>query len=94
VHRDGFRALGKDAEIGFARSVALHCGNQHGGTSEPESRDRLLKRRAGSWLISFVILALFPASSAAAETNRVLMLFSNDSLLPAGNAVSWSFGAA
>jgi hypothetical protein len=59
--------------------------------SEPESRGRLLKRRAVSWMISFVILALFPPSAAAAETNRVLMLFSNDSLLPAGNAISSSF---
>jgi hypothetical protein len=42
-------------------------------------------------LISFAILLLFATGSAAAETKRVLMLFSNDSLLPAGNAISSSF---
>ena len=34
---------------------------------------------------------MFFATSAAAETKRVLMLFSNDSLLPAGNAISSNF---
>jgi PAS domain S-box-containing protein len=59
----------------------------------PEGRDRLLRRGAVPWLrlISIAILTLFATSSAAAETKRVLMLFSNDSLLPAGNAISSSF---
>jgi hypothetical protein len=59
-----------------------------GPTSEPESRRRPLSRRAVSWLISCAILTLLAASAAAADARRVLMLFSNDSLLPAGNAVS------
>jgi hypothetical protein len=42
-------------------------------------------------LLSFAISMLFATSSAAVETKRVLMLFSNDSLLPAGNAISSSF---
>jgi PAS domain S-box-containing protein len=42
-------------------------------------------------LISFAILLLFATGSAAAATKRVLMLFSNDSLLPAGNALGSSF---
>jgi hypothetical protein len=33
---------------------------------------------------------LFATSSAAAETKRVLMLFSNESLLPAGVALGTS----
>jgi PAS domain S-box-containing protein len=41
-------------------------------------------------LISFAILLLFATGSAAADTKHVLMLFSNDSLLPAGNAVASS----
>ncbi len=61
-----------------------------GRTSEPDSRNRLLRRRAVPWLISFAILTLL-ATSAAADTKRFLMLFSNDSLLPAGNAVSSGF---
>jgi hypothetical protein len=59
-------------------------------TSGGESRNRLLRRHAVPWLSSFAILTLF-ATSGAAETKRVLMLFSNDSLLPAGNAVASSF---
>jgi PAS domain S-box-containing protein len=42
-------------------------------------------------VMSFALLMLLATSSAAAEAKRVLMLFSNDSLLPAGNAISSSF---
>ena len=59
--------------------------------SESESRHRLLRRRAVPWLISFAILTLFATDGAAAETKHVLMLFSNDSLLPAGDALGSSF---
>ena len=60
--------------------------------SEPEGRDWLLRRGAVPWLrlISFAIWMLFATSSAAAETKRVLMLFSNESLLPAGVALGTS----
>ena len=44
------------------------------------------------WLISAAILMFLATSgAAAAEAKRVLMLFSNDSLLPAGNAIASSF---
>ena len=59
--------------------------------SKPESRDRLLRRGTVPWLIAVAVLMLAAANGAAAETKRVLMLFSNDSLLPAGNAVASSF---
>jgi PAS domain S-box-containing protein len=42
------------------------------------------------WLAAFVILALLASDGAAAATKRVLMLFSNESLLPAGNALGTS----
>jgi PAS domain S-box-containing protein len=60
---------------------------------KPESRDRQLWRRTVPWvrLVSFAISMLLAISSAAAEPKHVLMLFSNDSLLPADNAVSSSF---
>jgi PAS domain S-box-containing protein len=58
--------------------------------SEPECRDRQLWRRAVPWLISIAVLTVIATNGAAAETQRVLMLFSNDSLLPAGNAISAS----
>jgi hypothetical protein len=57
--------------------------------SEPERRDRRHVRRAVPWVV--VLLMLVATSGAAAETKRVLMLFSNDSLLPAGNTISSSF---
>ena len=56
-----------------------------------ERRDRQLWRRAVPWLISIAVLTVIAANGAAADTKRVLMLFSNDSLLPAGNAVASSF---
>jgi PAS domain S-box-containing protein len=59
--------------------------------SEPGRRDRQLWRRAVAWLIAVTVLMLAAANGAAAQTKRVLMLFSNDSLLPAGNAVTSSF---
>ena len=62
-----------------------------GRAREAERRDRLLRRRPVRWLVSVVILTLLATSGAAADTKRVLMLFSNDSLLPAGNAISSSF---
>jgi hypothetical protein len=62
-----------------------------GRTIERESRNRLLRRRAVPCLISFAILTLLGSSAVAAETKRVLMLFSNDSLLPAGNALGSRF---
>ena len=58
--------------------------------SDRGRRHRLLRRRAVPWLISFAMLALFATASAAAETKRVLMLFSNESLLPAGVALGTS----
>ena len=67
-------------------TVETTMGRMRGG----ESRNRLLRRRAVPWLISFAILTLF-TTRAAAETKHVLMLFSNDSLLPAGNALGSSF---
>jgi PAS domain S-box-containing protein len=57
---------------------------------EPESRDRQLWRRAVPWLTAFAILTLCAADGAAAETKRVLMLFSSESLLPASNALGTS----
>jgi hypothetical protein len=57
-----------------------------GWASEPESRGRLRRRRAASWLVSLAILTLFATTSAAAETKRVLLMSSTDSLLPAGEA--------
>jgi hypothetical protein len=60
-----------------------------GRASEPERRDRQLWRRAV--LITVAILTSLATVGAAAETKRVLMLFSNDSLLPAGNAVASNF---
>ena len=57
--------------------------------SELERRDRRHVRRAVPWVV--VVLMLVATSGAAAETKRVLMLFSNDSLLPAGNTISSSF---
>jgi hypothetical protein len=42
-------------------------------------------------MVSVALLMLIASTGAAAETKRALMLFSNDSLLPAGNAISWSF---
>lgn len=49
-------------------------------------------RGAMRWLrlMSLTIVMLFAADSAAAETRRVLMLFSNDSLLPVNNALDSS----
>jgi hypothetical protein len=61
------------------------------GSSERGRRDRLLRRRAVPWLIAVAILTLFAADGAGAEPKRVLMLFSNDSLLPAGDAIHSSF---
>ena len=58
---------------------------------EPEGLDRRLRRGAAPWLIAVAILTLLATSAAAADTKRVLMLFSNDSLLPAGDAISSSF---
>ena len=58
---------------------------------EPEGLDRRLRRGAAPWLIAVAILTLLATSAAAAETKRVLMLFSNDSLLPAGDVISSSF---
>ena len=43
------------------------------------------------WLISAAILTLLATSGAAAETKRVLILSSNDSLLPAANAITSNF---
>jgi PAS domain S-box-containing protein len=57
---------------------------------EPESRDRQLWRRAVPWLTAFAILTLCAADGAAADTKRVLMLFSSESLLPASNALGTS----
>ena len=85
-----FGCLAK-AQIGLACAVALRSGRHMRRASEPESRDRLLRRRAVPWLISVAILTFLATSGAAAETKRVLMLFSNDSLLPAGDAISSSF---
>jgi PAS domain S-box-containing protein len=62
-----------------------------GRAREPERRDRLLRRRAVPWLIAVVILTLLATSAAPADTKRVLMLFSNDSLVPADDAVRSSF---
>ena len=62
-----------------------------GRASEPDRRDRQLWRRAVPWLISIAVLAAIATKGAAADTKRVLMLFSNDSLLPAGNAVVSNF---
>lgn len=59
--------------------------------SEGGRRDRLLRRRVVPWLVAVAILVLLTTSGAAADTQRALMLFSNDSLLPAGNAVASSF---
>jgi PAS domain S-box-containing protein len=59
--------------------------------SKPERRDRRLWRRAVPWLIAIAVLTITATNGAAAETKHVLMLFSNDSLLPAGNAVASSF---
>ena len=59
--------------------------------SEPESRDWQLWRRAVRWLIGVAILTFLATNGAAADTKRILMLFSNDSLLPAGNAVASNF---
>jgi PAS domain S-box-containing protein len=59
--------------------------------SKPESRDRQLWRRTVPWLFSIGVLTVIATNGAAAETKRVLMLFSNDSLLPAGNAVALNF---
>lgn len=47
-----------------------------------------------SWLMSLAIVMLCAMNSAAAETKRVLMLFSNDSLLPASNALGASVQAS
>ena len=47
--------------------------------------------RVVPWLVSGAILTFVATNGAAAETKRVLMLFSNDSLLPAGNAISSNF---
>ena len=58
---------------------------------EPEGLDRRLRRGAAPWLIAVAILTLLATSAAAADTKRVLMLFSNDSLLPAGDVISSSF---
>ncbi len=65
-------------------------------TSGPESRDRLPRRRTAPWLrlISVAIWLLFATGAPAAETKHVLILSSNDSLLPAGNAVASSFQRA
>jgi PAS domain S-box-containing protein len=62
-----------------------------GRTSDPERRGRLPWHRAVPWLVSVALLMLIASTGAAAETKRALMLFSNDSLLPAGNAISSSF---
>ena len=59
--------------------------------SEPDRRDRQLWRRAMPWLISIAVLAVIATNGAAADAKRVLMLFSNDSLLPAGNTVVSNF---
>jgi PAS domain S-box-containing protein len=58
--------------------------------SESDSGHRRLRRRAAPCLISFAILTLFATASSAAETKQVLMLFSNESLLPAGVALGTS----
>jgi hypothetical protein len=50
---------------------------------EREGLNRRLRRGAAPWLIAVAILTLLATSAAAADTKRVLMLFSNDSLLPA-----------
>ncbi|MGH6917172.1 MAG: ABC transporter substrate-binding protein, partial [Geminicoccaceae bacterium] len=42
-------------------------------------------------LIAVTILTLLATNGAAAETKRILMLFSNDSLLPANDAIASSF---
>ena len=65
-----------------------------GRASKAESRNRHIWRRAAPWWISFAILTLAATDGAAAETKRVLMLFSNDSLLPASNAIASSLQAA
>jgi hypothetical protein len=62
-----------------------------GLANKPESRDRQLWRRTVPRLISIAVLTVIVTNGAAAETKNVLMLFSNDSLLPAGNAISSSF---
>jgi PAS domain S-box-containing protein len=61
------------------------------GASEPERRDLRLWRRAAPWLISIAALTVVATSDAAAQTKRVLILSSNDSLLPAGDAITASF---
>jgi hypothetical protein len=83
--------LAKTRKSASLSSAALHCETTMGRTSEPECRNRLLRRRAVPGLILVAILTLLATSGAAADPKRVLMLFSNDSLLPAGNAVSSSF---
>lgn len=51
----------------------------------------LMRLRAVAWLLTFALPTLVWASGAAAEPVRVLMLFSNDSLLPAGATLGDSF---
>jgi PAS domain S-box-containing protein len=61
-----------------------------GRAREPERRDRPLRRRAVPWLISIAMLTVVATNGAAGETKRVLLLFSNDSLLPANNILGSS----
>jgi PAS domain S-box-containing protein len=60
------------------------------GSSERGRRDRQHWRRVVPWLTAFAILALLATDGAAAETKRVLMLFSSESLLPASNTLGTS----
>ena len=59
--------------------------------SRPAGQDQPLRRRAAPWLLAIAVLTVSATDDAAAETKHVLMLFSNDSLLPASNFVASNF---
>ena len=61
--------------------------------SRSGTRDQSVGRRTVAWLLALATLLLAATSSGSAARQRVLVLFSNDSLLPANMALGAAFQA-